>query len=465
MPSIQKPVTTTPYPSGSWTYVDAVSTGHVNGESLKAKFKLKIIVVGAGIGGLSAAIALAKDGHEIEVLEDAPKLAEIGAGIQIPPNSARILQSWGLEDRLQLKSVRPTSLYWRRWQDGRVIGYTRYRPDFEKWYGSSYYVAHRAHLHEILHERAVELGVKVRLGKRVKGYSLVQASLELQEETLMADLIIAADGIKSLARRMLNSSAPSTLRQHNMAAYRACVPIESLKGNLDISNTIDLESINLWLGDSAHVKSYGIVGGQKWNIVANVPEVREVEDWDASEVTSVARMQSFFKGWDPTLEKILDSVTDTRLWPVQDIECARKWVSPSKKLVLLGDAAHAMIPFMSIGAAMAVEDASALSQALRLVESPDRIDHAVDVYEQVRRHRTEAMHEASYRHAYTIHLPDGPLQRARDAQMEDEVAGVHFVRSPNQWSDPTTQLWAYGYDAAAAIRDAWYEEVASSHGL
>lgn len=104
---------------------------------------------------------------------------------------------------------------------------------------------------------------------------------------------------------------------------------------------------------------------------------------------------------------------------------------------------------------MAVEDACALAQSLRLMGSPSDLGRALDVYESVRKNRTGAMHQASYRHAYTVHLPDGPEQRARDMDMADEVAGRHFIRSPNQWSDPTTQIWAYGYDAADAIQNGW----------
>lgn len=107
------------------------------------------------------------------------------------------------------------------------------------------------------------------------------------------------------------------------------------------------------------------------------------------------------------------------------------------------------------GAAQAVEDACALAQALRLMEERCRLGHALEVYQRVRHARASAMHEASMRHAYTAHLPDGPEQRARDAAMMDEVAGRHFIRSPNQKSDPTTQMWAYGYDAAEDIRRAW----------
>ena len=121
-------------------------------------------------------------------------LAEIGAGIQIPPNSARILHSWGLKESLSVKAVRPESLYWKRWQDGRIIGHTRYLPDFERWFGAPYRVVHRAHLHEILHQRAKELGVEIRLGKTVKHYSIDEGRLTLADETIHVDLVVAADG-------------------------------------------------------------------------------------------------------------------------------------------------------------------------------------------------------------------------------------------------------------------------------
>ena len=104
---------------------------------------------------------------------------------------------------------------------------------------------------------------------------------------------------------------------------------------------------------------------------------------------------------------------------------------------------------------MAVEDAAALAQSLMFMSKRSDLDRAIDIYEEVRQSRVRPMHEASYRHAYTVHLPDGPEQKARDDAMLAEVAGDYFIKSPNQWSDPTTQMWAYQYDAAGAIRSAW----------
>ena len=104
---------------------------------------------------------------------------------------------------------------------------------------------------------------------------------------------------------------------------------------------------------------------------------------------------------------------------------------------------------------MAVEDACALSQSLKNMSTKEDFRRAISIYERVRQERTKLVHESSYRHAYTVHLPDGPEQRARDAEMADEVNGVHFIQSPNQWSDPTTQRWAYCYDTKGAIQAAW----------
>lgn len=124
-------------------------------------------------------------------------------------------------------------------------------------------------------------------------------------------------------------------------------------------------------------------------------------------------------------------------------------------MLMLGDAAHAMLPSMAAGASIAIEDAYGLAQALRLIQSPCQLASAIETWESVRIPRATKMQEASYRHMYTLHLPDGAQQRARDELMEAEARGEHFISSPNQWSDPTTQRWAYLHDPAEEVRGAW----------
>lgn len=136
-----------------------------------------------------------------------------------------------------------------------------------------------------------------------------------------------------------------------------------------------------------------------------------------------------------------------------------KWVSDSSKLVILGDAAHAMVPYMSQGAAMAFEDAAALSVVLSRISSPKELRFALKVFEKERVRRTSMMQEASMVNSMIWHFRDGPFQEARDAAMRPEVEGRPFLSSPNQWSDPVTQNWAYGYDAEKVVEEAWEEAV------
>ena len=170
-------------------------------------------------------------------------------------------------------------------------------------------------------------------------------------------------------------------------------------------------------------------------------------------------------------------VTSTQKWPIQHVEIPAEWSPKSGRLVLLGDSAHAMLPNMALGrraillaglsaytclgAAMAVEDAATLAECLKHFPTKEKLRSALDLYESLRVPRTKAVHEASVLHGYTIHLADGALQEARDAAMRPEVEGKHFVDTPNQWSDPLTQHFCYGYEP---IDEVYKLLQAKSHG-
>ncbi|KAK4498765.1 hypothetical protein PRZ48_009275 [Zasmidium cellare] len=421
----------------------------------EAPIRLKVAVVGAGVGGLATAVALRRDGHEVHVSEDAPALNELGAGIQVPPNSLTIMHKWGMEEAIKAKSVEPKHLWWKRWQDGKIIANTRYKPEFEENFGVPYRVIHRSHLHEALHDKAVELGVKIHLGHTVASYDPERPSMRFTNgREVFPDLLVAADGLKSTARQVITGERIS-LRNHGFAAYRACVPVVEMKKNPLIAKSMDFESLCLWVGDQTHVMSYPIKNGEDWNLVITVPEQREPCQWSDHSKQSLSIMRSFYEGWDPTLIDILKLVKTTFKWPVQDIAPLPTYTAPSKRMLILGDAAHAMLPSMAAGASIAIEDAQALAQALHLIHSRRQLPEAITTWESVRIPRATAMQEASYRHMYTLHLPDGPQKRTRDRLMEKEVNDEHFIASPNQWSDPTTQRWAYLCDPAAEVRDAW----------
>jgi salicylate hydroxylase len=165
-------------------------------------------------------------------------------------------------------------------------------------------------------------------------------------------------------------------------------------------------------------------------------------------------MRKHFHGWDPRLTKIIDMIDGTLKWPLLSGSPLERWVAPSNKLLIMGDAAHAMVPYMSQGAAMAVEDAGALAEAIHHAQGIQDLPRTLAVWEAVRRERTGQMQEASLLNGKLWHFADGPLQQARDEAMRPEVEGREFVSSPNQWSDPTTQRWCYGYEAEREIQKA-----------
>ena len=155
----------------------------------------------------------------------------------------------------------------------------------------------------------------------------------------------------------------------------------------------------------------------------------------------------------------MNLATNALKWPLMGNNSLERWVSPSSRLVVLGDAAHAMVPYMSQGAAMAVEDGAALAVAVSNMASLSELGFALGIFETARRQRTTMMQEASMVNAMLWHFPDGPEQRARDDAMRPETQGRHFLSSPNQWSDPRTQSWAYGYDAEEDMEERWQDAI------
>lgn len=161
----------------------------------KAKVPLNILLVGAGLGGLTTAIALTQSGHNVTIFEQTPVLGEVGAGIQVPSNSTRILFKLGLKPYLKPYVTEPESISFRRWQTGNVIGNTKLVPDFTNNFDAPYYVIHRAHFHSALCQKVQDMGIEIKLGARIENYDPVAGSITLADgTTFTGDLVIAADG-------------------------------------------------------------------------------------------------------------------------------------------------------------------------------------------------------------------------------------------------------------------------------
>ncbi|KAK4943999.1 hypothetical protein LTR10_016520 [Elasticomyces elasticus] len=458
---------TASYPTGSLDFLvrlqkqeEKQGTAATVSES-PSRVRLNIIIVGAGLGGLAAAIALTRRSHKVTVFEQAPELGEVGAGIQIPSNSTRLLIKWGLEPFLAGRIVKPHNIAFRRWENGKVIGLTKLIPQFERDFEAPYYVVHRAHFHDAMYRLAIELGVDIKINSKVHDFDESSPSITLENgESYSADLVIASDGLKSLARKKVLGGVEQAPRKTGFAAYRATVDVEKMNAYPDTAEILAKPNLNLWVGDMRHVMTYTIAGGKAFNMVLSHPDRSDPSTWHMQGPDKIlSGMREHFKGWDPTLSKIIDMIDTTMKWPLLSGSPLKRWVSSSGKLLIMGDAAHAMVPYMSQGAAMAVEDAAALAEAIHLAANESELPRALDIWETVRRQRTGQMQEASLVNGKLWHFADGPLQQARDEGMAPEVEGRDFVSSPNQWSDPTAQRWCYGYDAELEIRKAFSKSV------
>ncbi|KAH8671764.1 hypothetical protein BGZ60DRAFT_469293 [Tricladium varicosporioides] len=422
--------------------------------TLRAKVRLQVVIVGAGLGGLACAIALARRGHVVTVLEQAARLGEVGAGIQIPSNSSRLLLSWGLGPLFESFIVEPAGMTFRRWENGAIIGYTKLIPEFRNNFGAPYYVIHRAHFHNALYRRALELGVDVRVDCRVVKYNPEAPSVELLTgETVKADFIVAADGVKSAARGVVLGGVDVTPKKTGFAAYRATVEVSKMKDDQDISWLLETPSLNIWIGEDRHVMTYTIAAGKSFNLVLSHVDTSDPATWNPN--NAIDDMRKHFSGWDPRLTKVIGLIEKTIKWPLLSGNKLSRWVAPSNKMLIIGDAAHAMVPYMSQGAAMAVEDGAALAAVLSLIETTNEIPLALRVFETERMKRAGQMQGASLLNGELWHFADGPAQQLRDEAMRPEVDGKSYSWSANQWSDPVTQWWAYGYDAEKEVEMAW----------
>jgi salicylate hydroxylase len=390
---------------------------------------MRALIVGAGIGGLAAAIALRQAGVDAHVYEQAAELHEVGAGIQLSPNATRVLVRLGLGEALAGVGSRPEAIEHRRWQDGRVLLRQPLGELCERTFGAPYYHVYRPDLLGVL-SGALPPGV-VHLGHRCVAVTERQDSVEARFDngaTVSGDAIIGADGIHSMLRATL--VGPESPHFSGSIAYRGLVPAERLR-HLDLPR-----SSTAWLGPGRHFVHYYVAGGRLLNFVAIVP-ARDwrVESWSATGEVSAALAE--FEGWHPDVGAIISAAERTHRWGLYDRDPLTTW--SSGRVALLGDAAHAMLPFLAQGACQAVEDAAVLTKWLTAASAtaiPDALQH----YQASRQPRVWQVQRISRQNATTYHLPDGEAQRERDAKWAAAAgAGPYSERG-----------WLFAFDVEAA---------------
>lgn len=227
-----------------------------------------------------------------------------------------------------------------------------------------------------------------------------------------------------MARKLVLNGGDAPAKPTGFAAYRSTVDVNKMKADPELSWLLEKPSLNIWIGENRHVMTYTIAAGKSFNMVLSHVDKTDPATWKPE--TAVADMRKEFSGWDRRLVKIINMIESTLKWPLLSGPVLSTWVTPNNKLVIIGDAAHAMVPYMSQGAAIAVEDGAALATALSLITDASEIPAALKIFEKERMKRAGQMQQASLLNGKLWHFPDGPEQQMRDKYMKPEVEGKSF---------------------------------------
>ncbi len=356
-----------------------------------------IIIAGAGIGGLTASLALAQRGFRVVLLDQAERLDEAGAGLQLSPNASRILIGLGLEHRLAADAVAPATIDICS-SHGAVL--TRLPLDYgTARYGAPYWVTHRADLQAALLEAVrANPDIELKLGTRAEDFVVHGNGISVgcRQGPKAADQVgialICADGLWSRLRlRLGQREAPSFRRR---IAWRALVPVsdwpEALRGN----------TVRLWLGQGAHLVHYPVKGGALINVVAIVGGQWDKPGWsEPGDPREIALRFDDWR-WSKLARAAVAAPQQWHKWALYDLPPLRRW--GDGPVTLLGDAAHPMLPFLAQGAAMAIEDAAVL--AASFARTPDDVNGSLRRYERMRRRRTRKAQRGARRNSRNYHL-------------------------------------------------------------
>jgi salicylate hydroxylase len=380
---------------------------------------LDVAVLGGGIGGLIAALALLRRGVNVQVYEQAREFVEVGAGVALGPNALRLLDRLGLETEIDAIAARPTGYEMRRGRDGKVIFETHSSGPLQTMKSVT---LHRGHLLKALEQALPANRLHPgRRGRHVEDRG-DRARVSFHDgSTVDADVVVGADGIHSVVRSMFYDDAPVF---SGTVAYRGLIPMDRLRG---LSG--EREHFTFWFAPRQHFLTFPVARGSLMNMVAFVPEAGwSEESWTAP--GDVGELLRRYEDWEPRVREVIRGLDRTMRWGLYDREPLPIW--SFGRVTLLGDAAHAMLPHQGQGAVQSIEDAVVLARCLERAE-PDTVGAWLDLYQHVRQPRTERVQATS--------RLTGEIYRLADADEQER-------RAPSALANRGEWLWNYDADAA-----------------
>jgi salicylate hydroxylase len=389
--------------------------------------RLQTLVIGGGIGGLAAALALARRGRRVHVLEKAPAFGEIGAGLQLAPNAMRVLDRLGLVGEIARDAVFPSRLVWMDALDGSRITAVDLGEEFRRRYGHPYIVMHRGDLLKVLLD-ACTAEPLVTLEAAREAAAIEDrgdaARVACTDGTAyLADLLVGADGLHSVVRRMIVEDAPVC---DGNVAFRGTIPMAQMSSHAGLDNVV------MWVGPDMHFVQYPLRRGELYNQVAvfRSPSYRP----DAEEWGTVDELDAHYAQTCDYVRGCIRLMWRDRRWPMFDRPPVATWTR--NRIALLGDAAHPMYQYIAQGACQAIEDAFSLAR--HVAEAPDDLAAALRRYEAARTLRTARVQLTARAMGAFFHL-DGMAARVRNHMMAARAE-----------TDYTPLDWLYGHKADAA---------------
>ena len=401
----------------------------------------EILIVGAGMAGLTAALAFAAHGRKVRVFEQAPRIEEVGAGLQVSPNATHILRRLGVLDTLLASAVRPEAVVLKDAVSLRELARVPLGEAAERRWGAPYLVAHRADLQDSLLSRAVhEPGIRIATGARVTkaavrdgGGATVSVETDGTAQEAEGSLLVGADGVWSTVRGLDGAAARS--RFAGEIAWRTMLPADSRAGAA-FASIARPDCVTTFLHPGFHLVAYPVRGGAAFNLVAFTRGERIAEGWSGHADPAV--LSRALGGTASALARLGEDAGPWMAWPLHRVDQSRPWTRP-EGVALIGDAAHAMTPFAAQGAAMAIEDAATLAD--RLAAFPGPLAEALAGWERMRRPRVAKAARRGALNHLAWHAA-GPVALARNLFLG--------MRRPESLAADLD--WLYGWRAADGSR-------------